>query len=48
MTQSAFTLEKREDGVAVLTMDVPGESMNTLKEAFGNEITAMLDDIEHV
>lgn len=46
MTQSAFTLEKREDGVAVLTMDVPGESMNTLKEAFGNEITAMLDDIE--
>lgn len=46
MTQSAFTLEKRDDGVAVLTMDVPGETMNTLKAAFGDEITAMLDDIE--
>lgn len=46
MTQSAFNLEKREDGIAILTMDVPGESMNTLKEAFGGEITAMLDDIE--
>ncbi|WP_100641983.1 fatty acid oxidation complex subunit alpha FadJ [Alteromonas facilis] len=43
---SAFTLEKRDDGVAVLTMDVPGESMNTLKQAFGDEITAVLDEIE--
>ncbi|MDM7859987.1 fatty acid oxidation complex subunit alpha FadJ [Alteromonas sp. ASW11-36] len=46
MTNSAFTLEKRDDGVAVLTMDVPGETMNTLKQAFGDEITAMLDEIE--
>ena len=46
MTDSAFTLEKRDDGVAVLTMDVPGETMNTLKQAFGDEITAMLDEIE--
>ena len=42
----AFTLEKRDDGVAILTMDVPNESMNTLKQAFGEEITQMLDDIE--
>lgn len=42
----AFTLEKREDGVAILTMDVPNESMNTLKQAFGEEITQMLDGIE--
>ncbi|WP_100655667.1 fatty acid oxidation complex subunit alpha FadJ [Alteromonas flava] len=47
MTASAFTLDKREDGIAVLTMDVPGESMNTLKQAFGEEITAMLDEIEN-
>lgn len=44
--QSAFTLEKFDDGIAVLTMDVPGESMNTLKAEFGSEITTMLDDIE--
>lgn len=43
---SAFTLEKREDGIAILTMDVPGESMNTLKANFADEITAILDDIE--
>jgi len=44
--QSAFALEKFDDGIAVLTMDVPGESMNTLKAEFGSEITAMLDEIE--
>ena len=44
--QSAFTLEKFDDGIAVLTMDVPGESMNTLKAEFGGEITTMLDEIE--
>lgn len=45
-TQNAFSLEKLDNGVAILTMDVPGESMNTLKQAFGDEITAMLDEIE--
>lgn len=43
---SAFTLEKRDDGIAILTMDVPGDSMNTLKADFGDEISAILDDIE--
>lgn len=43
---SAFTLDKREDGIAILTMDVPGESMNTLKADFGEEISAILDQIE--
>ncbi|WP_395341706.1 fatty acid oxidation complex subunit alpha FadJ [Ningiella sp. W23] len=43
---SAFTLEKREDGIAILTMDVPGESMNTLKADFGDEIVAILDEID--
>lgn len=43
---SAFTLEKKDNGVAILTMDVPGESMNTLKAEFGEQINAMLDDID--
>lgn len=42
----AFTLTKKDNGVAILTMDVPGESMNTLKAEFGDEISAMLDEIE--
>merc|ERR1712000_109721 len=36
----------QDNGVAILSMDVPGESMNTLKAEFGDEISAMLDDIE--
>ncbi|OFC72279.1 multifunctional fatty acid oxidation complex subunit alpha [Alteromonas confluentis] len=43
---NAFTLTKQDNGVAILTMDVPGESMNTLKAAFGDEISAMLDEID--
>ncbi|RAJ96865.1 fatty acid oxidation complex subunit alpha FadJ [Aliidiomarina maris] len=43
---SAFTLAKREDGIAVITIDVPGESMNTLKASFADEVTALLDQIE--
>jgi 3-hydroxyacyl-CoA dehydrogenase/enoyl-CoA hydratase/3-hydroxybutyryl-CoA epimerase len=43
----AFTLTKREDGIAILTMDVPGDSMNTLKADFGDEVTALLDEIEN-
>ena len=45
--QSAFNLDVREDGVAILTMDVPGETMNTLRAEFADEINAVLDDIEH-
>lgn len=45
-TKSAFTLTRQDNGVAILTMDVPGESMNTLKQAFGTEITTILDEIE--
>ena len=45
-TQSAFTLTKQDNGIAILAMDVPGESMNTLKAAFGDEMTVLLDDIE--
>lgn len=45
-TQSAFSLKKREDGIAIITIDVPGESMNTLKASFADEVTELLDQIE--
>jgi 3-hydroxyacyl-CoA dehydrogenase/enoyl-CoA hydratase/3-hydroxybutyryl-CoA epimerase len=43
--KSAFTLDVREDGVAILTMDVPGESMNTLKVEFAEQIESVLQRI---
>lgn len=39
---SAFHLHMRPDNVGVITIDVPGEKMNTLKAAFSNEITAII------
>jgi 3-hydroxyacyl-CoA dehydrogenase/enoyl-CoA hydratase/3-hydroxybutyryl-CoA epimerase len=44
-TQSAFTLDVRDDGVAILTMDVLGESMNTLKVEFAEQIESVLKQI---
>ncbi|MEZ4335420.1 MAG: fatty acid oxidation complex subunit alpha FadJ [Sandaracinaceae bacterium] len=43
---SAFNVEKREDGVAVITMDLPGESMNTLRASFGQEMSAIFTDLD--
>ncbi|GAA5219119.1 fatty acid oxidation complex subunit alpha FadJ [Corallincola platygyrae] len=43
---NAFSLTTREDGVAIITMDVPGEKMNTLKAAFGDEVNGVLDQLE--
>ncbi|HCU64722.1 MAG TPA: fatty acid oxidation complex subunit alpha FadJ [Rheinheimera sp.] len=40
-----FSLNLRDDGVGVITMDVAGESMNVLKAAFADEIKALLDEI---
>lgn len=45
-TSGAFTLTKQDNGVAILSMDVSGESMNTLKPAFAEEIASMLDEID--
>jgi 3-hydroxyacyl-CoA dehydrogenase/enoyl-CoA hydratase/3-hydroxybutyryl-CoA epimerase len=42
---SAFNLQVREDGIAILTMDVPGETMNTLKMEFGEQVSQVLDEI---
>lgn len=44
--QKAFTLELRDDQVAVIHINVPGESMNTLKASFASEVTHVLQKIE--
>ena len=44
--KSAFTLDVRDDGVAILTMDVLGESMNILKVEFAEQIEDVLTQIK--
>ena len=43
---TVFQLALREDGIAVVTIDLPGESQNTLKAEFVNEANALLDRLE--
>ena len=45
--QSAFTLIRQENGIAHLVMDVPNETMNTLKTEFSTQISAMLSEIKN-
>jgi 3-hydroxyacyl-CoA dehydrogenase / enoyl-CoA hydratase / 3-hydroxybutyryl-CoA epimerase len=45
-SNKTFTTEIREDGVAVVTMDVPGASMNTLQESFTDEFSGVFDELE--
>lgn len=45
MTVSAFTLNVRPDNVAVVTIDVPNEKMNTLKAEFGAQVRTILKAI---
>jgi 3-hydroxyacyl-CoA dehydrogenase / enoyl-CoA hydratase / 3-hydroxybutyryl-CoA epimerase len=42
----ALTLAKRADGVAVVTYDVPGEPVNTLKASFAEEFERVFSEIE--
>ena len=42
---SAFNLTVRPDNVAVITIDVPDEKMNTLKAEFGVQVREMLKQI---
>lgn len=44
--KSAFSLAVRENGIGVITIDVPGESMNTLKATFADEVAALMQKIE--
>ncbi|EDY87124.1 fatty acid oxidation complex alpha subunit [gamma proteobacterium HTCC5015] len=45
--QNAFSVEVRNDGVAIVTLDVPGESMNVLNASFADEAYAVLDQVEN-
>ena len=42
---SAFYLHVRPDNIAVVTIDVPDEKMNTLKAEFGPQVRAILRQI---
>ncbi|RYV02125.1 fatty acid oxidation complex subunit alpha FadJ [Shewanella sp. OPT22] len=44
--EKTFNLSRRDDGIAVLTMDVPGDSVNTLQAKFAEEITDLLKEIK--
>ena len=43
---SAFTREKDADGVLVLTLDVPGEKLNTLGQGMIAEFEQLLSEVE--
>ncbi|TLU67664.1 fatty acid oxidation complex subunit alpha FadJ [Thalassotalea litorea] len=43
---STFTLERHDNGIAFLKMDVVGETMNTLRAEFAEEFSAVLDQIK--
>ncbi|GAB2929536.1 fatty acid oxidation complex subunit alpha FadJ [Rheinheimera gaetbuli] len=45
-TSNSFSLQVRDDQIGVITMDIAGESMNVLKAAFADEISALLADIK--
>jgi len=42
---TAFALSVRPDNVAVVTIDAPGEKMNTLKAEFGAQVRAILKQV---
>ena len=46
MANEGLSIEKRDDGVAILWMDLPGETMNTLKADFIDTFTAVFDQVE--
>ncbi|MBY6106709.1 fatty acid oxidation complex subunit alpha FadJ [Ferrimonas balearica] len=45
MSDKTFSLDVGNDGVAIITMDVPGESMNTLRDSFAAEVRDLLGEI---
>jgi 3-hydroxyacyl-CoA dehydrogenase/enoyl-CoA hydratase/3-hydroxybutyryl-CoA epimerase len=46
MANEGLTIEKRGDGVAIVRMDIPGESMNTLRADFVDTFTSVFDQVE--
>jgi 3-hydroxyacyl-CoA dehydrogenase/enoyl-CoA hydratase/3-hydroxybutyryl-CoA epimerase len=47
MATEGLTIEKRDDGVAIVRMDIPGEPMNTLKSDFVDTFMSVFDDVEN-
>ena len=45
-TNSAFTLVRQENGIAHLVMDVVGDTMNTLKAEFAEQVADVLAEIK--
>jgi 3-hydroxyacyl-CoA dehydrogenase/enoyl-CoA hydratase/3-hydroxybutyryl-CoA epimerase len=41
-----LSIEQRPDGVAIVRMDVPGETMNTLQANFAEEFVQVFDDLD--
>ena len=41
-----LSVERREDGVAIIWMDVPGEPVNTLKKGFAEEFQEVFEEVE--
>lgn len=44
-TNQAFSVDIRKDGIAVITIDVPNESMNVLQATFAGEANAVFEDL---
>lgn len=47
MAHEGLTIEKRDDGVAVVRMDIPGEPMNTLKSDFVDTFDEVFNALEN-
>ncbi|MGB8330794.1 MAG: enoyl-CoA hydratase-related protein, partial [Polyangiales bacterium] len=47
MAHEGFTIEKRDDGVAIVRMDIPGEPMNTLRSDFVDTFMQVLSSVEN-
>ena len=43
MTYKNFKVETDADGIALVTWDIPGKSMNVLDETTGTELAAIVD-----
>lgn len=43
--QKIFTMDVKDNGVAVVTMDIPGETMNTLRAEFAPQVQEILAEV---
>ncbi len=44
--EKSFSLTRQDNGVAILTMDIPGETVNTLRGEFAPEMLQMIAEIK--